>query len=288
MRQSNAGSILTVMGFHDSEGEVPLITDEDIHPNRRGHEFCVNVFDLVQVMIKLSWNKRKFAREHCGFCMKEVAEYKQIFRTADSEDTGELHSGQVVRLLELLFPEMSGDPIVRQQLSQIVKDAYMNGNSHLDLKDFLHLMRTCANLQIKARHDKERHAIQETAFSPAEISDFRHIFLAADVDNSQELSLQEFRKMMGNLCPMGAKNSELLSTIFFRITNRQCQVEGSHDHADFAEFMWLWHHLLETNFGGIRETTEKAKELKAKKEQHALANMGRRRSSVRVVIATGS
>jgi len=228
-------------------------------------------------MIKLSGFKRKYAREHCGFSLKEVSEYEVIFSTADEGSSGELQTGQAITLLESLFPEMSKDTSVRQQLVQLIKDADMNGNSLLDIKDFLRLMRTCADMQIQARYDKERRAMKETEFSPSEINEFRHVFLNADENNDGELSFTEFKEMIAAICPMGDKNTKLLSTSFGEITERQCRVEGRHDHADFPEFLWLWHHVLETNFGGIRENTEPAKNESRAKEI-------RRRSVCRVTL----
>merc|ERR1711988_783521 len=68
---------------------------------------------------------------------------------------------------------------------------------------------------------------------------------------------------------MGDKNAATLAQSFEKITSRQHGVEGRRDHADFPEFLWLMKHLLDTNFGGIRERTNAAN--KAAGRRHGAA-----------------
>jgi len=138
----------------------------------------------------------------------------------------------------------------------------------VDFLGYLALMRKCHSLHITARFDKEKRATEETGFNQAEIHEFRQLFLNADINGDEELSLPEFKKMLSQICPMGEKNSNALSTIFHSIVCEQHNVEGKDDEADFPEFLWVWHGLLECNFGGIREKTAGGQSLKSMHSSH--------------------
>jgi len=198
----------------------------------------------------------QFCRDHYGFTYPEVDHLRETFMGFDADRSGELKNAEMIMLLDSVFTEMSTDPNFRPTILSTLKEIDADGSGSLDFHDFLRLMRKCTEMNTQARFDKEKQVLSETQFSPHEVHEFRQLFLACDVNGDQELSFQEFKKMIASICPMGDKNTAALSSMFYKATARQERVQGRRDHADFPEFLWLLHHLMDNNFGGMRDILE--------------------------------
>merc|ERR1711907_497642 len=146
--------------------------------------------------------KRRYYREHGGFSPSEVQVSKKYFQMADEDNSGKLKVTELISVLDELFPEMCTSIGLRSQVVDFIRETEHNENGMLDFYGFLALMRKCHDLQIGAKFDKEKRAQEETNFTQSEIQDFRELFLAADINNDSELSYQEFRNMIGQICPM--------------------------------------------------------------------------------------
>lgn len=240
----------------DTGGEPPRFLADDLHPSRNGKTTVVDFQEVMNLVSRFRRQRKQFCREHSGFGYPAVDSFRATFAAADEDRSGELKNNEMIALLDNLFPEMSSDPTCRSSILRILKEIDADGSGSLDFSDFLRLMRKCYEMQITARFEKEKQVLSETKFSHAEVQEFRNLFLACDVNGDQELSLSEFKKMIAAICPMGDKNTAALTSLFQKSTCRQKGVEGRRDHADFPEFLWLLHQLLDTNFGGIRELLE--------------------------------
>merc|ERR1712066_345428 len=119
--------------------------------------------------------------------------------------------------------------------------------------DFLRILRKLNDIHKEQRLAKEKKAVAETRFQPHEVHELRQLFLSGDEDCNGELSLDEFKSMIAVICPMGDKNSAALSETFYQMSKNQWGVNGHEDELDFPEFLWFLKHLLDIDFGKIRQ-----------------------------------
>jgi len=204
------------------------------------------------------WQRQEnsaFHRSHEGFSAQEIRELDEVFQNLDEDGSGTIERGDMIRLLESLFPEMSTDAVVRAELVKLLQDVDKDHSGSLDFGDFTRLMRLSSNLQNRLRFDKERLAVEDTKFAKNEVTEFRKLFLASDVNSSIELSLEEFKRMIATFCPMGDRNSKEFVSFFWKIVKQQECVEGRRDSADFPEFLRVLRYVLDINFGGVKERT---------------------------------
>merc|ERR1712194_259567 len=162
---------------------------------------------------------------------------------------GEIAKKELIWLIETLFPVMAHDAQRRPQLQELIRDADIDCSNTVDFQEYLRLMGQLRELQDRDRLVKEQMAVKETGFSKQEVKDFRDLFLRCDVDGDGELTLKECIDLMKSVGPVSSKNVAEFAVIFRDVSNRQHLVEGSADCADFPEFLWFMHALLETNWG---------------------------------------
>merc|ERR1711904_522106 len=89
----------------------------------------------------------------------------------------------------------------------------------LDIGDFLIFMRRLRDFDAMAKLRKESSAIEDTDFTPSDVSGFRDIFVAQSHGN-EEICFEDVKNIMRAICPMGGKQSEDLLLIFSRLVKR--------------------------------------------------------------------
>jgi len=253
LTEEQALEAFRTMGCVDERGEPPVITISSI----ANYFAPVDMLGFIQTGLRQSAANRAHFRTKSNhlFSFAERVVLKERFAFFDADGSGDISRNELIRLIDQIFPEMARDRAMRPRLLNIMEEVDADGNGQLEFQDFLRLFRLCNDMQDVERYKKLLQAKDETSFTPQEIQEFRKLFIATDMDASQEISLQEFKKMIATVCPMGNRNSEQFNQMFHRITARQCFVEGQRDCADFPEFLWLMKELLDTNFGGIKEST---------------------------------
>jgi len=254
MGVGDAIALLGDLGYVDDGCHAPKIGDDDIKPSRRGKTYSVDICDLVHVMTRSSKDKRSFFRDHNGFGFQEVEIQKVDFHEADEDKNGVLTHSELFNLLGTIFPDLSNNSVLRAVLEENITALDVGHTGSLNFLAFLTLKRKCCDVQINAQIDKEKRATEETGFTQSEIYDFRELFMGADTNGDEELSLPEFKNLIAGICPMGDKNSSAMTRIFHEVVRGQHkEPDAKIDHADFPEFLLAMHCVLETNFGGIRE-----------------------------------
>jgi len=254
----NAKAELRTLKCATQEEQNVNIAHEDIVRRKsQGDALGTDIYGFVRTAIRCYKDARRSFRQNGGFTTKEISEMRVTFDMFDMDRSGDIGSGELIALIEKLFPEMASKPELRPQLVQLIGEADINGDGSLDFADFLRMMRQFNDLQDRYKITKESSAIQETRFSSAEVSEFRELFLAQG-EGRCELTLAEVKEMVSLICPMGDKFASELASIFRETSKRQQGVEGRRDRADFPEFLWFMRTLLDMNFGNIRERTNSA------------------------------
>merc|ERR1712048_542306 len=95
--------------------------------------------------------------------------------------------------------------------------------------------------------EKEDRAIAETGFTPAQVMDFREIFLMEDTEGKDVLSFQNVKVLLHRISPLSAKLVQELGDSWQKI------VESEKDRwcIDFPDFLLLMRHLIDINFANI-------------------------------------
>lgn len=229
---------------------VQIMTDE-LMDDKEGH---INLQGFLAAGIRSAKEARQAFCKNGGFTSCEVMQFEQCFRQYDKDGSGDITSKELISLIEDIFPEMACDRSMRPELARRLQEVDLDGSGTLDFGDFLRMMSQCRELQEKARANKERMAVEDTGFTPQEVTEFRELFMATD-EGRGELSFEDLRRMIHMITPLGDQLVAELFSRFQEATGRQIGVEGDRSQADFPEFLWLMRKLLDTNFANIKEKT---------------------------------
>jgi len=221
--------------------------------SRGAGEDLVDLKTFTTIFIQEQRKERKKMGDQLGFSAQEVHEMKKVFAFYDRGGAGEIKAKEQIRLITDYFPEMAHDKDMRPQLLDIVQDVDRSRSGKLDFKDFLRLMQQLRELQDKAKVSKEMDAVNDTNFSVQEVSDFRQLFLEGD-SGTGDFSLEEAKKMINKITPLGDKYSKELTKIFREVCGEDA--EGYRDLVDFPDFLLLMKRLLEVNFARIRDVRQ--------------------------------
>jgi len=238
----------------------PKFMPEDITKGSGPEAEDLVIFDaFVRIVGRMEVVARKAFRANGGFTKSEVAELETQFRLFDEDDSGDISNKELILVIENLFPQMANDLGMRPKLVELLKEVDQDGDGALDFSDFLRLMRQFRDLEDRERAAKEWTAVEETGFMPAEVAEFRELFLLSNGTLENQLTLDEVKTMIAQICPLGDQNNKDLTNMFHLITRKHhmknAQAETK-DTADFPEFLYLMQRLLDSNFAFIRERTQ--------------------------------
>jgi len=159
----------------------------------------------------------------------------------------------MVALVEEMFPDMSTNPAKREPLVELFREIDTDGNGTVSFEDFLRLVRRLSEVQDAERLAKEKKVVEETSFTQEEVREFRELFLASDLDANGEITIDEAKKMIRTVCPLGDALAAKFTAIFHTATSKS--VKEGRDQADFPEFLRLMRKLLDEDFANIKSRT---------------------------------
>jgi len=243
------------MGRSVSERRPDRRTSSDTLSGK-GADSGISVASFVRAMVMHKRDARAAFRENSGFAPTEIEQFRESFQRYDRDGSGDISKREMVPLIEDSFPTMAHDPAMRPRLIQLVADADADGSGSLEFQDFLRLMALINDIQAKEQLEKEQIAIAATTFSQREVEEFRESFLYHSAQQTM-LGIDEVERMLGMICPLGARNAAELLTILEDIVSKMRQEEMQITHVNFPEFLVLMHKLLEVDFAGIAERLKK-------------------------------
>lgn len=238
------------MDFFDANRNTPVVPSSE---TRQG----VDRTTFMSVGIEFKKAQREMFRKSAGYAPQEVARLQALFRKYDADHSDGIGCVELGQLIRVIFPVLNVS--IRHQLDLLMKeiDADGPGTGSLSFDDFLRTMRQFHDIQNQERLDKMEHLVTETGFNHDEVAGFRELFTRSDLNGDGELSENEVRHMMQNVCPMGQKNLDLLHTMLTdirdHVTEEQGQkLEGGRDSIDFPEFLLFMRRVLDSNFANIQ------------------------------------
>jgi len=246
--------------FFDGRGDLPKPSTMDLQGS------LVDLGSFVQSGTKLKQNSRRFFRDNEGFSHREIQELKSRFGQLDTHGTEVIDHGQTMELILSICPELTAAPLPGEEipnLQELIQEADDDGSNTLDLQDFLGVMRKVFVICDARRVIKARKAIEESGFSRHEVREFRQLFLKHDKDVKGVLTLTQIQEMLAIIQPTGSKNTDVhleLCVAFKGFGEKQQGSQGNtaskQGKLDFPEFLLMMQHLLDTNFGMIKDRTE--------------------------------
>jgi len=199
---------------------------------------------------------REEFKERGGFNDAEVKNLRNLFNKYDADKSGTISFVELGCLIRNLFPVM--DDGVRPKLDRLMREVDShNSKIGLDFEDFIRMMRQFHDLQSEQKVEMEKSAALEAGFTQNEVAEFRELFLASDNDRDDELTLSDVMRLMETICPLGDRNIAELTSAFHVARKRPAKQTGM-DTMNFPDFLRFMRHLLDINFGHIKERLEAA------------------------------
>mmetsp|Transcript_88313 Transcript_88313/g.169151 ORF Transcript_88313/g.169151 Transcript_88313/m.169151 type:complete len:1416 (-) Transcript_88313:75-4322(-) len=286
---TEVGDAFRTMGCVKQDGHPPHVSRDMIDANG----LTVSEESFLRMVRRQNKENRHIFRVNGGFSEKDLEDLRERFNQFDDDGSGDITQGELIKLIETIFPRMSHDAKLRPKLLDIMKEVDQNGRGKLDFHDFLRLMRICRDQQDREALNKERKAVDETKFSPAEVHEFRDLFIGQPGLKDGELPIPDIIRMISSICKLGEKNTiglkEMLSDMqlaegkgriapfekkaphqnhseqgWLSSTLHKKNTEGvadplnPADWVDFADFLWLMRWILDTNFGDVKQQTHGA------------------------------
>lgn len=183
-------------------------------------------------------------RQNQGFGFHEVEELQQLFRRFDRDQDWRIWKPELVQVIEVLFPLEARCREFRPFLVQILQS---DEELSLSFSDFLVIMRKIVDQQEQIEFVRQRLAIERLGFSPSEANQFRELFILADKDNTQRLTLDQIRQMLCKSFPLNDGHMEQLRAIFHHA------IFGTGHHslvptAGFIEFLQIMSEVVQMDW----------------------------------------
>lgn len=238
----------------------------------------LDVFRFIHIATLFREKKRVDLRDNSGFTPEELADFQKKFEKYDTDGSGEIANREMQALLEDLFPPdaATSRKHAKQQQKAMLKllsEVDDDGDGAIDFDDFVRLMRQFYDNQERERVEQEQRVVRQTGFTRVEVEGFRELFMhyaqaateerdEADDAANAEMTFPELKFMIGTICPLGTKRIVELTEIF-----KDVMTEDDDDTKRamrFPDFLLLMRRLLDVNFAGIREQSEKVVATKAR------------------------
>jgi len=219
----------------------------------------------------------KYRENHC-FTDAELEQMAATFYLFDHDGSGDIVREELFQLLDNECPALARDKERRPMLATLLKEVAPHASSNaLDFQSYVRLRARLRDMQDSDRLMKEQATLRATGFCRQEAWDFRQIFLAADMDGDGELSLEEARGMIAQICPMGPEHHAEFAAIFKETSARphRGSSEGSSDTAcDYPEFLFLMRKILDDDFACVSEKTRGPDPSRLKRRRSSQSSVG--------------
>eukprot|EP00930_Biecheleria_cincta_P019218 TRINITY_DN14728_c0_g4_i1.p1 TRINITY_DN14728_c0_g4~~TRINITY_DN14728_c0_g4_i1.p1 ORF type:complete len:1144 (+),score=192.45 TRINITY_DN14728_c0_g4_i1:94-3525(+) len=265
-------------------------SDDDRYRHMAPPKEGIDVMDFQLICSKLVAKAREAFRGNAGYTVKEVEKMRESFRKYDEDGSGDIDNQEIAKLMADLFPDAASDATRRGELTKILAEVDENGDGSLDFPDFLRLMRQFDDMQERSRIAKEELAMSKVQFTPAEVEDFRQLFLGKeqrDGSYRNALPFDQFSELIQKVVKLTRKQQEELYDMFSKVdapteggspkvlvsSTDQLKLKGQSTAAsnaltvDFPEFLLLMDRLLATDFAGIRENSERIAESERQRQK---------------------
>jgi hypothetical protein len=234
-----ANSVAIVPGSGDAR-EKPFLDGSRAEP-------YVDLDGFLQAALGLLSATRLEATAREGFSAANHAELRQLFGK-HGKSAGKLTPAELTTLVQDSF----GDLLDHEELGPAVRRAVSEAGSAepewLNFKEFLALVQRIQDIEDTDRVDRERAAIEATGFEPAQVDEFRELFIKNDEDKMGEIHERRVQKLLTNIEAVGSMPLDKLRAQVRSMADRgpsDRSRRGNADHFDFPEFLCLMKGLLD-------------------------------------------
>jgi len=184
-----------------------------------------------------------------GFSCASHAELRQLFGK-HSKSAGKLTPAELTTLVQDSFSDVVGHeelgPAVRRAVSE-ASSAEPDWPGWLDFNEFVTLVQRIQDIEDTDREDRERAAIEATGFEPAQVDEFRELFIENDVDRADEVSELRVQRLLSNVEAVASIPLDKLRVAARNMSDRGRSNRirrGNTDYLDFPEFLCLMKGVL--------------------------------------------
>jgi Ca2+-binding EF-hand superfamily protein len=237
-------------------------------------------FDIVNLALKQRAKVNAIAAEYEGFTPDEVQTLRARFQSYDEDRSGEINATELRTLCQDVLPDLSTDAKCRPELLRLLKEVDSDGDGCMNFQDFTKLMRNMHDSRTRTRLAKEQRIFElvENEFTKSQIRDFREIFVHHDDQGKDVLSFETVTRLLQNIVDLGSRSANCFADMWQKASEEKPTGSSEAWTLDFPDFILLWHQLLDSDFCGIKDKSEKAaeraeqakeKSRKLKSTQHA-------------------
>lgn len=214
----------------------------------------VSFMNFIPWAIRVRESQRDQVRNQHGFGKEEVQSFREDFQAYARGNA--IRPLDLRRLLTEKFPMLADKSAMkdnRAKLSEVLAD-----KGPVKLLEFLALARICHDIIELDKLKKERDTIQTTGFSAAEVDEFRGLFMEQATSSGlpgsfrNRIVFSELKALLKNVIPLGDNNVQELKK-HIRIVRKH----AGEDSVNFTEFLHLMRSMLDSNFAGIAELSNK-------------------------------
>lgn len=236
---------------HRFKTEMLGIADDNEEPRRKKVTFMEFIPWATQ---RRNQQREEVCRNH-GFGKEEVEALEGDFHSCGRDANGCVRTIELRHLLRQKFPMLADKMTMkdnRAKLSEIL--AGKEPGSRVGMDEFLALCRVCIDIVELDKLKRERQAIEERDFTPAEVHEFRGLFMSQATSSGlpgsyrNRLSFEELGQLLARVVPLGYKNAQVLKREVRQVHKHG---PGGDDSVNFVEFLNLMERLLAANFAGM-------------------------------------
>lgn len=236
---------------HRVKTEMLGFSEDDEEPRRKK----VTFMDFIPWATKLRNQQRDEVCRNHGFGKGEVEALEGDFNSCGRDANGCVRTIDLRHLLRQKFPMLADKMTMkdnRAKLSEIL--AGKEPGSRVGMDEFLALCRVCVDIVELDKLKREREAIEERDFTPAEVYEFCGLFMSQATSSGlpgsyrNRLSFEELGELLARVVPLGYKNAQVLKREVRQVHKHG---PGGDDSVNFVEFLNLMERLLAANFGGM-------------------------------------
>mmetsp|Transcript_12132 Transcript_12132/g.27461 ORF Transcript_12132/g.27461 Transcript_12132/m.27461 type:complete len:914 (-) Transcript_12132:39-2780(-) len=205
---------------------------------------------LAMYVQKSREKARDDLKAEAGFTEEQTQELQMKFNEHDEDGSGDIEYKELRMLLTDMFPHFASSAEKRPQLLEIIAEADEDRSGSLDFGDFVRLVRLWRDVEEKDKYAKEIAAIKDNRFGPAEIRDFRELFMGG-VKERTRLTPDDLERMLSSTVPLGHRNLKDLKVMYLEEVFPKPHEKV--DRLDFPEFLHFMRRLIDMNFAGMAD-----------------------------------
>lgn len=245
VRMTDLGQLLSLLGYDPTQAEL-----DDLHQKVGGDADRAVDFAEFKRLERLHRKAvRSFMENNCGCTPAEMKRYTEHFAQnteARPGLNGAMYMSQKAMrdLLLTMFPDSALNRERHVRISQLVRDADIDGNGMFDFQEFQWFMRQACDIMDREQLQAGLALKKTLGYSEDEVKQFRDLYALSDSDANGSIDADELCGIFGNLINMDAEAEEELKGHFAKVDNGDGKL-------DFWEFLLFMRAIQDENWRNL-------------------------------------